>query len=174
MKIFSETGTFSYLFFKLGHKSTNMVPIEVSPDQSKIHGLPSKFMSHVKQFLGVIGSGQTVWWLMHHNSKFFVSLSTIIMVEFEGVIVRKPIVHYYHPISWFYMFGFFCTNSKQPSYTTKQKHYRYSRHTLQNINFRHITKYQFQTHYKISIPDTIQNNNLKNATIHNNFNWMRK
>ena len=60
MKIFSETGTFSYLVFKLGHKSTNMVPIEASPDQSKIHGLPSKFMSHVKQFLGVIGSGQTV------------------------------------------------------------------------------------------------------------------
>ena len=36
-----------------------MVPTEDSSDQSKIHGLLFKFTSHVKQFFGVIGSGQT-------------------------------------------------------------------------------------------------------------------
>ena len=37
-----------------------MAPTEASPDQSKIHGLHSKFMSHVKQFFGVISSGYFV------------------------------------------------------------------------------------------------------------------
>ena len=49
-----------FLFFKLGDISTDMVPTEASPDQSKIYSLLFRFMSYVKQLFGVIGSGQTV------------------------------------------------------------------------------------------------------------------